>query len=262
MAGTSPLPVPARSPRDIRGFCDNPRPLPTGGCAPQVASVPPDPGVDTCWSLVQRAAAGDAGARSVFGRSYLPLVRAFLASRWRAGPLANEIDDAVQDVFLECFRAGGPLGRAQQGTGDFRGFLYGVVRNVALRIEGRGRERAARGGDVELEDLVDPALGVSRLFDRSWAQSLMKEAAELMAQRASDDAARLRVELLRLRFGADLPVRDIAARWGTDPDAVHRAYARAREEFRLCLRQVVAFHSVRSEADLDAECQRLLGLLA
>ena len=224
--------------------------------------MPSEPGVDTCWSLIQRAATGDAGARSTFGRNYLPLVRAFLAARWRGGPLANDVDDAVQDVFLECFRAGGPLGRADQGTGDFRGFLYGVVRNVALRLEGRGRERAVRTGDVELEELVDPALGVSRLFDRSWAQSLMKEAAELMAQRATDDGARLRVELLRLRFGADLPVRDIAARWGTDPDAVHRAYARARDEFRLCLRQVVAFHSVRSEAELDDECRRLLAMLA
>lgn len=224
--------------------------------------MPSEPGVDTCWSLIQRAATGDAGARSTFGRNYLPLVRAFLAARWRGGPLANDVDDAVQDVFLECFRAGGPLGRADRGTGDFRGFLYGVVRNVALRLEGRGRERAVRTGDVELEELVDPALGVSRLFDRSWAQSLMKEAAELMAQRATDDGARLRVELLRLRFGADLPVRDIAARWGTDPDAVHRAYARARDEFRLCLRQVVAFHSVRSEAELDDECRRLLAMLA
>lgn len=236
--------------------------MPPDRSTAQDPAVPQDPGVDTCWSLIQRAAAGDAGARSIFGRSYLPLVRAFLAARWRGGPLANEVDDAVQDVFLECFRAGGPLGRAHQGTGDFRGFLYGVVRNVALRIEGRGRERAARTGDAELEELVDPALGVSRLFDRSWAQSLMKEAAELMAQRATDDGARLRVELLRLRFGADLPVRDIAARWGIDPDAVHRAYARAREEFRLCLRQVVAFHSVRSEAELDDECRRLLAMLA
>lgn len=47
-----------------------------------------------------------------------------------------------------------------------------------------------------------------------------------------------------------------------DADAVHRAYARARDEFRACLRRVVAFHSVRTEAELDDECRRLLALLS
>lgn len=218
-------------------------------------------GEDTCWSLIGRAATGDAGARSAFGRSYLPLVRAFLAARWRGTALAGEVEDAVQDVFLECFRPNGPLGRADAGHGDFRGFLYGVVRNVALRIEARSRARAAGGDPLPLEELADPAAGVSKLFDREWAMTLMREAGELMQQRATDDAARLRVELLRLRFAADLPVRDIAARWQLDPDAVHRAYARAREEFRLCLRQVVAFHMVRTEAELDDECKRLFAMI-
>lgn len=218
-------------------------------------------GGETCWSLIGRAANGDATARSAFGRSYLPLVRAFLTARWRGTALAAEVDDAVQDVFLECFRPSGPLQRAAAGNGDFRGFLYGIVRNVALRIEGRRRPRGSDAEEAPLEELADPAVGVSKLFDRQWAMALMREAGELMKQRAGDDAARLRVELLRLRFGSDLPIRDIAERWGLEPDAVHRAYARAREEFRLCLRQVVAFHLVRTEAELDDECRRLFAMI-
>ncbi|MBK7875970.1 MAG: sigma-70 family RNA polymerase sigma factor [Planctomycetes bacterium] len=217
---------------------------------------------DTCWSLIQRAAGGETQARSTFSRSYLPLVRAFLVQRWRGSSLASEVDDAVQEVFVDCFRPRGPLERADAAGGDFRGFLFGVVRNVALRFEERGRAARARGALELPDDLADGAVGVSRVFDREWALALMREAAAEMGQRAEDDAARLRVELLRLRFGSDVPVRDIAERWSMDPDAVHRAYARARDEFRACLRRVVAFHSVRSEAELDDECRRLLALLS
>ena len=42
-----------------------------------------------------------------------------------------------------------------------------------------------------------------------------------------------------MRFGVDLPIRDIAVRWQLEPDAVHRAYARAREEFRLVYQPIV-----------------------
>jgi RNA polymerase sigma factor (sigma-70 family) len=218
---------------------------------------------DTCWSLVQRAAAGDGPSRSQFGRSYLPLIRSFLAGRWRGTPLAAELDDAVQDVFVECYRPGGPLANADPQRGDFRGFLFGIVRNVALRIEARPRPTPGQAMDAaSLPDHADGEPSVSRHFDREWARALMREAGDLMRQRAADDAARLRVELLRLRFGSDLPIREIAARWTMDVDAVHRAYARARDEFHHCLRQVVAFHAVRTEADLEHECRRLFALLA
>ena len=38
--------------------------------------------------------------------------------------------------------------------------------------------------------------------------------------------------------------------------------ARAREEFRICLREVAARHAVRTNADLDAECRWLVELVA
>ena len=103
----------------------------------------------------------------------------------------------------------------------------------------------------------------SVLFDREWARTLMHEAADLMRARAKarGPGARLRVELLRLRFAEDRSIREIAAEWDMDPDAVHRAHAKAREEFHACLRQIVSFHAVRTEPDLDAECLRILGLL-
>lgn len=219
---------------------------------------------ETCWSLVARAAAGDPPSCSRFGRTYQPLIRGFLSQRWRGTRLVEEVDDATQDVFVECFRPDGPLKHADAEKGDFRGYLFGVVRNVALRAEAQARRRPlqeARLSQVDVVDGEDRVDGAAHAFDREWARMLMREAGKLMLERAMDDKARLRVELLRLRFGRDLAMTEIAVRFDLEFAAAHRQYARAREEFRACLRAVVAFHCVRTEAELDDECRRLFDLL-
>jgi RNA polymerase sigma-70 factor (ECF subfamily) len=86
----------------------------------------------------------------------------------------------------------------------FRTFLYGVIRNVARRFEDRQRH------PVELPEAVESnEASQSRLFDRTWARAIMAEAARLQRDRAAErgpEAIR-RVELLRLRFEEDLPIR-------------------------------------------------------
>jgi RNA polymerase sigma-70 factor (ECF subfamily) len=220
-----------------------------------------DSGPVTCWHLVERAAAGEPGARSTFCRTYLPLLRSYLASRWRRSPFLRELDDAVQEAFVECLRPGGPLARADARRGDLRGFLFGVGRNVARRFEERARSAHAPRLASGLGEVAGDDTRLSQLFDREWARTLMREARDLMQARADSPEARQRVELLRRRFGQNLPIRAIAAEWGMDPALVHRAYARAREEFHACLREVVRFHAVRTESDLDAECRRLFQVL-
>jgi len=223
------------------------------------------PADDISWSMIERAAAGDRDARSRFGRTYLSVVRSFLEARWRATPLAAELDDAVQEVFLECLRQDGVLSRADAERGDLRGLLFGVARNVAARFEERARKRLVRDQAASSALNAIPARepSVSMVFDRAWARTLMRLAGERMRARAENGSAgaRLRIELLRLRFTEGLPIREIAAQWGVDPDAVHRAYAKAREEFKACLRRIVAKHTVRTEVDLDAEVARVFGLM-
>lgn len=216
---------------------------------------------ETSWSLIGKAAGGEPAARSAFGHAYLPLIRSFLSARWRHGPLRDEVDDAVQETFVECFRRDGPLQRADRERGDFRGYLFGIVRHVARRHEER-RLREAPGTGEELGAAPAHDEHASRVFDREWARTMMLRAGERMQANALDAGARLRIDLLRLRFQDGLAIRDIAAQWEMDPDAVHRAYARARAEFHACLRHVVAEHAVRSERDLDDECRCLLHLLA
>tara|TARA_R110002072_G_scaffold206029_1_gene363813 strand:- start:21213 stop:21890 length:678 start_codon:yes stop_codon:yes gene_type:complete len=223
-----------------------------------------NPAHRTSWELIVEAANGAQSARSTFAHSYIPLIRSYLKERWRHSHLAASVDDAVQDVFVECFRQNNPLLRADGRRGGFRSFLLGIVRNVARRIEeGRGQREQA---NAETALAIAPAHeeDLATLFDREWAFMVMREAAELQRQRARESGkeAIARVQLLERRFGDDQPIRDIATQSGEDAPHLHRAYAKARAEFHSCLRETVAFHSVRTEVDLDAECRRLLDLLA
>jgi len=218
----------------------------------------------TCWTLIGEAASGAAAAREAFARRYGPVVRAYLAARWGGRLDAHELDDAVQEVFVECFRAGGVLERVDPARG-FRAFFYGMVRNVALRIEERrGRERArqAAGASALREAAADDDARLSQVFDRAWAREVMREAAAVQARRAAGDAgARRRVELLRLRFSDGLAIREIAARWSEDAAVVHREYAKARREFKAALVEVMGFYYPGAPGAAERECGELLGML-
>lgn len=107
----------------------------------------------TCWTMIEAAAKGSQREREVFARHYLSVIRSYLTARWGDSALLQLIDDAVQEVFVECFRSDGPLARADRArAGGFRPFLFGVVRNVARRFENRHIATSkARQGDVDGE---------------------------------------------------------------------------------------------------------------
>lgn len=212
--------------------------------------MPPD---RTCWTLIWAAAANDPAAREEFGRVYLPVVKAYLAARWRGRPA----DDAVQDVFVECFRVGGLLEKADPERGGFRGFLLAATRNVARRHEAKARPAGQLPPDLPADDT-----GPESAFDKAWARSLLKEVAHAQEEAAVTAPARKRVELLKLRFHDGLPIRDIAERWKVDSATLHHEYATARKEFYAALRAVVAFHHPGgTPAEIEAACRELLAAL-
>jgi RNA polymerase sigma-70 factor (ECF subfamily) len=211
--------------------------------------------------VIRGAALGSAADRETFARHYLPIVRAYLAARWRGSGWLRDIDDTVQNVFVECFRHGGALARIEPGRG-FRPFLYGIVRNVARRVE-TDRPREVHADLADLDRLPDDDESQSRAFDRAWARGLLREAAALQeqhARQAGSEALR-RVELLRLRFHDGLPIREVAGRWNVEPAVLHREYARARQEFRAALVEVIAFHHPGPSDEIEHECVGLLALL-
>jgi RNA polymerase sigma-70 factor (ECF subfamily) len=194
---------------------------------------------------------------------YQPVVRAYLVARWQGSGLLQELDDATQEVFLECLRGGGVLDRARADQpGGFRAFLYGAARNVALRVESRrARQRTREPADLDAIPSREDA--ISRVFDRAWARAVVREAAKCQAVRAAacGDAAVRRVELLRLRFHDGMPIREIARLWRVDAAVLHHEYARARQEFFTALRDVIASQHPSSPEVVDGECVQLLSLL-
>ena len=68
----------------------------------------------TCWTVIREAAEGHPNAREEFARTYLSAVRTYLKARWSNPLMRGYIDDATQEVFLECFRDSSPLKRVWQ----------------------------------------------------------------------------------------------------------------------------------------------------
>jgi RNA polymerase sigma factor (sigma-70 family) len=221
---------------------------------------------ETCWSLIHGAAAGEGTCREEFARLYEPIVRVYLGARWKTGGRLQEIDDAVQDVFVDCLRENGALTRYNPEKGPaFRAFLYGVVRNIARRVEQRPRrskeQQAHASFDAAAEAIDEESLGA--VFDRSWARARLREAGALQRKEASAKGAagRERIDLLGLRFEHGLSIQEVAERWNTEPSRLHHVYATARKEFRRCLTTVVRFHHpAATPEELKQECLHLLEL--
>jgi RNA polymerase sigma-70 factor (ECF subfamily) len=214
----------------------------------------------TCWTVIRAAAAGSPAEREELARRYLGVVRGYLAARWRGSALLENLDDATQEVFVECFRQGGVLDAVDAGrVPGFRPFLYGVVRNVARRFESRPGRPAGSLPEVAADEASQ-----SQLFERTWAQAIMAEAAQHHRRQAGERGpeAVQRVELLRLRFEENLPIRTIAERWGVEAAGLHHAYALARKEFRAALLEVVAFHHPGNPAEVEEEAAGLLKSLS
>ncbi len=222
---------------------------------------------NTCWTLIEAAADGNAGERDAFARRYLGPVEAYLGARWSGNRLLQERDDAVQEVFFEFFRDGGVLKRTARGApGGFRALLYGVARNVARRVETRRTNSKERqlGTVADLDAIVGDEATLSGAFDREWAISLMRQAFETQTRHAKLEGERAlkRVELLQLRFQDGLPIRKIAERWQIEAATVHEEYRRARAEFKKSLFEVVSYHHPDTPHEAEKECTHLLALLS
>ena len=219
----------------------------------------------TAWTMIVDAATGEPSAREAFASKYLPVVTSYLGARWSGSALSQEVDDAAQEVFVECFRAEGPLARVSEGeTKSFRAYFYGVTRNVARRYEHKASGDDGGHARISQIDVLANETSLSQVFDRAWARSIMKQAGQRHREFAmqSGDAAIRRLELLELRFREGLPIRHIADKWGVDAAVLHREYSKARTEFRQALLDVIRFHHPGSEAEIQIEAKSVLGLLS
>ena len=215
--------------------------------------------LSTCWTLVRGAAEGDSVSADELVRRYALLIRGYLRSRWRTSALSANVDDACQDVFFELFRSDGALQKVDTtGSRRFRSYLFGVVSNVARRIEQQHAKSRTVAG-MELDEQQSDDESASHVFERLWAQSMVAQAVTEMKRQAQDgdDKLRLRVELLHLRFFEELPIRGISERMGIDAKKAHKEYARARSDFRRILQQVIAFHHPGDPQAVESELEEI-----
>ena len=216
--------------------------------------------------LLRDAAAGGEEPRAEFVKRYEPVVRAYLAARWRGSWLLQELDDAAQEIFIECLRGGGLLDRARADRpGGFRAFLYGAggMSRCGSSATSHDRPSASR-----------PAASISKqsrvVRIRSHASSTAPGPRLLSARRPSV-SRRWPRKAARRPSGASsssgsgstkgMPIREIARLWGMDAAVLHHEYARARQEFLAALRDVIASHHPGSPEVVDWRVRNFLSLL-
>lgn len=150
-------------------------------------------------------------ARAEFFRRYAPQVRRILFLQG----LCDEVDDAVQEVFIKVYRADLPAEER------FLAWFYRLILNTG---RDQGRRRKARRGLVERLEALAPA-------ERTSPEPAAPTDPAL--RRALEGLAPDFREAVALRFFADLSLESIAAAQGvplgTVKSRLHGAMTRLRE---------------------------------
>jgi len=179
------------------------------------ATTPPDDpheGGDEFALLDAWRAGNEAAAHELFGRHY-HCVHGFFGRR-----IPDAAEDLTQRTFLACIEAAPSF----RGEASFRGFLFGIARNVLLKHL-RSRARF----DAMLERSVDDELtrtSPSALVGRRQEQHLL-----LLAFARLPGDLQLAVELF---YWQGLRTGDISAATGVPVSTVTTRLARARELLR------------------------------
>ncbi|MFC5487780.1 sigma-70 family RNA polymerase sigma factor [Dokdonella soli] len=168
-------------------------------------------------ALLRRVRGGDARAREILFRRYLPLLRRWAHGRLPAtarGPV--DTDDLVQVTLVRALHHLEDFESA--GSGSFLAYLRQILLNqVRDEIRRQQRRPPAEPLDIELIDadaptLVEQMVGQERLAAYEWAlANLPKRQQELI--------------VMRLEFGLSYP--EIAAETGGTVDAVRMMISRA-----------------------------------
>lgn len=221
----------------------------------------------TSWSIVLGAAAGQPSERERFSRTYGPVIKSYLAARWRVPFDDPEVDDGMQEVFMQIWKPDGALRSVDPSrAGGFRAFLFGIVRNVALMIERsdrRRRRRVATESALGGEPVVSKGPTSSEVFDRAFVEAIAREARGRVVQRLAAKGASIdHARVLEMRYADGLPPREIAARLEVPVEAIYEGLRRAKAEYREAVLDVLAFHQPgASRAELEERFSELGGVL-
>lgn len=159
----------------------------------------------------------DQAWRVLYDRSFDSL---YAYVHFRTGRRPEWTDEVVQESWLIAVRR---IRRFDPIRGSFEAWLRGIAENV-IRNQ---RRRARRLGQVERPGQAEVSHGGSSGRESSPPDDLA-ERIELTLSALPERAQ----AVLRAKYGDDLSVAEIAARWGESAKAIESLLARARSAFR------------------------------
>jgi RNA polymerase sigma-70 factor (ECF subfamily) len=222
----------------------------------------------TRWSLVVAAGAptskrSRAALADLCSAYWYPLY-AFIR---RKGNDPDRALDLTQSYFARLLEKGIVAG-ADPSKGRFRTFLrtdcqHFLIDQHRRRIarEGKISPLSIDGGNAEDRYRYEPAdtLTPDRLFDRTWASTLLDRVLDLLAREYSARGRsgvfdRLKIVLTQGK-GA-VPAATMASQLGTTESAVHTAVYRLRKRYREILQEEIAT-TLNNPSEIDDEIRSL-----
>ena len=228
----------------------------------------------TRWTLV--LAAGDAAATpsqshealSELCRIYWRPLYLFLR---REGIRTEDAQDLTQGFFAELIRDRAHL-RADREKGRFRSFLLGALKHFVA--DARDREQAQKRGGGKIREPFDEATiseaenqvarnerwQADRVYDREWAETLLRQALARLAQECAFAGKATLFEALKSHLSPDgeeaVPYDELSARVRRPAATLRKDAERLRARYGEILREEVC-GTVTDPAEVDEELRYL-----
>lgn len=162
--------------------------------------------------LLRKLFAGDASAMDELVRMYYPEILRYC--KWHA-PDAHLAEDAAQETFLKAIKYLGGCGF----SGKFRNLLYKIAGNTCIDLY-RNRQRDY----VQLEEMKQELYYAEQGFEEAADKLLLQGLVRKMEPSVQ--------EIVLLRFGQDLKLREIADIMGLPMRTVQSRLRAALKEIR------------------------------
>lgn len=228
----------------------------------------------THWSVVLAADRNDdTASRTALARlcqTYWYPLYAFVRRR---GFNPEDAKDLTQAFFAHLLE-NRALATTDRAKGRFRSFLLASLRNfltnewerASAQKRGGGCEHVSLDtGTAEMRYESEPADSASpdRLFDRSWALTLLERALVRLRDEQAAAGQSSRFEQLRDRLTGEpdaLPYAELAAKSGQSEAAMKMAVSRLRRRYGELLREEIA-QTVSRPEDAEQEIRHLFAML-
>jgi RNA polymerase sigma factor (sigma-70 family) len=206
----------------------------------------PDLAMDETLCLVRKAQDGDRKAIDALFERFAPYVEKIVSILLGCGGI-EDADDYVQDCLLKAYRSLGKF-KADEGGGNFRGWLKAIARSVILdekkrwsrvkRGAGRVKRWSDYGSSCLASSILPPAPGEtpSGMAIQREEEALRDAECARRTESALRDLKEHERKLILMREACGLSFAEMATHLGIqNVEAVRKAYYRARTAFRKAL---------------------------